>query len=124
MLVNKNIMYMNRKIAPSRHAIFSLDKKYHKKLVATNEKIISSEKASISTRKGAAINIMPKINVIFIKQLPTILPNARSACPFLTEPILVTNSGRLVPIATMVPPITICGIPTLKAMVEAVSTIK
>ena len=80
--------------------------------------MINLEKASMSTRKGAAINVMPKIKVMFMKALPTMLPSARSAWPFLRESRLVTNSGKLVPMATIVAPITTFGIPTLKARMK------
>ena len=79
MLVSKNVEYMKRKTAPSCQPIFSFDKKYDKKTLATNENMIKLVKIAISTLKGAATNVTPKIRVIFMKQLPTMLPNARSA---------------------------------------------
>jgi len=86
--------------------------------------MINFEKTTMSTLKGAATNVTPKIRVIFIKQLPTMLPSARSGCPFFIESRLVTNSGKLVPIATIVAPITTLGTPTLVARIGAASTIK
>ena len=79
MLVSKNVAYMRSKTAPSFQPIFSFDKKYDKKTLATNENMIKLVKIAISTLKGAATNVTPKIRVIFMKQLPTMLPSARSA---------------------------------------------
>ena len=79
MLVPKNRQYMKRKIAPSRQPIFSFDRKYDKKRLEISEKMINLEKTAMSTLKGAATKVTPKIRVIFIKQLPTMLPSARSA---------------------------------------------
>jgi len=96
---------MTSKTIPSRLPILSLDIKYHRTRLVINEKTIRSEKASMSTRKGVAIREIPRINVKFIKQLPMMLLNARSECPFLTESTPVDSSGKLVPKATIVAPI-------------------
>lgn len=62
------------------------------------------------------INATPSISVMFVKQLPIMFPSVRSMCPFFVESILVDSSGRLVPSAIIVAPITISGIPMLLAM--------
>ena len=82
------------------------------------------EKAPISILNGEAANVTPRMHVMFMKQLPTMLPSASSKCPFLTESMLVANSGRLVPNATIVAPMTTLGIFMLSAMNEAESTMK
>lgn len=64
---------------PSRLPILSLEIKYHNNKLVISEKTIKSEKASISTRKGVTIKAIPRINVMFMKQLPMMLPSARSA---------------------------------------------
>ena len=40
------------------------------------------EKAFMFTFNGEETSVTPKMQVTFMKQLPTILPNARSRCPF------------------------------------------
>jgi len=76
------------------------------------------------TLKGASNKVNPKIKVMFMKQLPMMLPTARSKKPFLTESRLVASSGTLVPKAITVAPTITGGTPTLKAKKEAESTIK
>jgi hypothetical protein len=78
----------------------------------------------MSTLRDEASNGIPKMHVVFIKQVPTILPSARSKCPFRTAPTLTTSTGRLVPKATIVEPIIIADIPVLLAMLEAELMIK
>ena len=69
-------------------------------------------------------SVIPRIKVMFMKQLPIMLPNASSKCPFLTAPILVDSSGTLVPKATTVAPMTTGGMPALAARKDADSTMK
>ena len=40
------------------------------------------EKAVMFTFNGEETSVTPKMQVTFMKQLPTILPNARFRCPF------------------------------------------
>lgn len=54
------------------------------------------------TFNGEETSVTPKMQVTFMKQLPTILPNARSRCPFRVAVMLVASSGMLVPKAMMV----------------------
>jgi len=60
------------------------------------------EKAVMFTFNGEETSVTPKMQVTFMKQLPTILPNARSRCPFRVAVMLVASSGMLVPKAMMV----------------------
>ena len=76
------------------------------------------------TFRGDAIKATPRMSVMLMKPLPTMLPSAKSKCPFRVELTLVANSGMLVPKAIIVAPITTGGIPTPTAMVEADSTMK
>lgn len=115
---------MKSKTAPSRQPIFSLDKKYHRKTFVINEMMTRSEKAFTLTLKGRARSVTPKMHVMLMKQLPTMLPSAKSKCPFRTALMLVASSGTLVPKAMTVTPITTFGMPTLTAMKDAVSTMK
>jgi hypothetical protein len=75
------------------------------------------------TLTGDIRKVNPKIKVVFRKQLPMIFPRASSKNPFLTESMLVTSSGTLVPKATIVPPIIMEGTPALNAIKDADSTI-
>ncbi len=64
----------------------------------------------------------PNITSTFMILLPTTLPMVISALPFKAAEILTAASGRDVPIATMVSPMTSWGIPNLSAMLDAPST--
>ena len=55
---------------------------------------------------------------------PTTLPMARSFSPFLDATMEVTSSGRDVPNATTVRPISVSDRPKLAAISEALSTTK
>ena len=79
---------------------------------------------TISILKDEAINGIPKIHVVFMKQVPTIFPSAKSKCPFRTAPMLTTNTGRLVPKATTVEPIIRADMPVVLAMLEVELMIK
>jgi len=74
------------------------------------------EKAVMLTFNGEDINVTPKMQVTFMKQLPTMFPKARPRCPFRVAVMLVASSGTLVPNAMMVAPIITREIPTLLAM--------
>jgi hypothetical protein len=106
---------MKSKIAPSRRPILSFDRKYHKRRFAINAKIATFEKALKSILKGDDIKVTPRMQVMFMKQLPTMLPSAKPKCPFLTESMLVASSGMLVPKAITVAPMTSLGMPILNA---------
>ena len=108
-------MYKKSKTVPSRRPILSFDRKYHKRRFVLNEERATLEKTPMLIVKGDATKVIPRIEVIFMKQLPIILANANSKCPFLTASTLVDNSGALVPKATTVAPMTTGGIPTLEA---------
>ena len=114
-LLTRNTEYRKSRIAPSRQPTRSFDRKYHKRRFAISEKMATFEKALTLMLKVEAIRVTPRMQVIFMKQLPTMLPNAMSKCPFLIAPKLVANSGTLVPKATIVAPMTTFGIPTLAA---------
>jgi hypothetical protein len=122
--VARKTAYRKSKTVPSRRPILSLDRKYHKRRFVINEKIATLEKALITILKGDATNVIPRIKVMFMKQLPITFPNAKSRCPFLTALKLVDSSGTLVPKATTVAPMTTGGMPTLAAKKDEDSTIK
>ena len=124
MLTTRNMAYKTNSTVPSRQLILSLDRKYHKNRLVISENNAKLENAVMLTAKGDTIKATPRINVMLMKQLPTILPNAKSKWPFLAELILVTNSGMLVPKAIIVAPMTTGGTPALAAMKEAESTMK
>jgi hypothetical protein len=98
--------------------------KYHKRSFVINEKSATLEKALMLIASDDATKVIPRIKVMFMKQLPTMLPNASSKCPFLMAAKLVDSSGTLVPKATTVAPITTGGMPTLAARKDADSTMK
>ena len=112
-LVAMNTEYTNSRTAPSLQVNFSLAKKYHRRRLVMREKIANLEKAAICTLSGEATKVTPKMHVMFMKPLPTILPSARSKCPLRVAAMLVANSGTLVPNATIVAPTTTGGTPTL-----------
>jgi hypothetical protein len=74
--------------------IFSLDKKYHKRTLVVNEKTARLEKALMLILKGDAIKVTLKMQVMFMKQLPTIFPRAESKGPFRTASMLVASLER------------------------------
>ena len=65
---------------------------------------------------------MPRTKRILKILLPTMLPTAISALPRSAAFVLVTSSGRLVPNATTVRPITLSLTPMYLAMTVALST--
>ena len=88
------------------------------------ENIIKSEKTFMFTSSGDAIRGIPKINVMFMKQLPAMFPKASAHCSLAIAFMLRVSSGRLVPNATIVAPIKIFGTPIISAIFDAESTIK
>ena len=73
---------------------------------------------------GKITDETPRIKRMLSMLLPTTLPTERSALPVIAALMLTAASGIEVPIATMVRPITICGILNFFAMLEAPSTKK
>ena len=69
-----------------------------------SENMASLEKADMFTFNGEETNVTPKMHVTFMKQLPIMLPRARSRCPFRVAVMLVASSGTLVPNAIIVAP--------------------
>ncbi len=63
----------------------------------------------------------PIINKVLIILLPNTFPMARSVLPSTEANTLITSSGREVPRATIVSPISICGRPNLLPIEEAPS---
>ena len=61
---------------------------------------------------------------MFTKLLPIMFPKAKAECPSKIDLIPKVNSGRLVPTAIIVAPITVCGIPIDSANPTADSTRK
>jgi len=110
-----NNAYKKSKTVPSRRPVLSFERKYHKRRFVINEKRVTLEKALMLIVKDDVINVIPRIRVMLMKQLPIILPNASSRWPFLTAPKLVDSSGTLVPKATTVAPMTTGGMPILVA---------
>jgi len=75
-------MYMKRRITPSFQPSLSIDKKYHRKRLATKENMTRSvKKVMFVTEKGAASSVIPKIKVVLMKPLPTIFPKPKAECP-------------------------------------------
>ena len=74
-----NNAYKKSKTVPSRRPILSFDRKYHKRRFVINENIATLEKALITIElTDDVISVIPRIKVMFMKQLPTMLPNASS----------------------------------------------
>ena len=74
------------------------------------------------TANGTMTDAIPRISRIFIILLPTTFPTVIPSFPFRAEVILTAASGALVPMATIVRPITSCGMPSRKASAEDPST--
>ena len=75
-----------------------------------------------ANKSGVITEAQPKMTKMFIILLPTTLPIVISALPFKEAAMLTAASGALVPMATIVRPITSCGMPNLAAMPAAPST--
>ena len=84
---------------------------------------ISTKSARRPTGTVVTIAVTPNIASVLKMLLPTIFPADISALPFSAENILTTNSGRLVPKATTVRPITTSLTRSRRAKPVAPSTI-
>ena len=71
-------MYMKRKTVPSLRPILSLDRKYHRRRLVISENIAKFAKAAISTFNGEAVKVTLRMQVMSMKQLPTMFPSASS----------------------------------------------
>ena len=65
---------------------------------------------SVVNSRGVSIAPIPKIKSKLSVQEPIIFPTAKSVSFFIIDTIDVTSSGRAVPIATIVRPITLSEI--------------
>jgi hypothetical protein len=116
---------MKSRITPSFQPSLSIDKKYHRKRLATKENMTRSvKKVMFLTEKGAASSVIPKIKVMLMKPLPTIFPKPKAECPPRKAFTVVENSGRLVPKAMIVAPIIDSDTPANSAIVTEDSTMK
>ena len=61
---------------------------------------------------GATIAVHPTMRSVLKILLPTTFPTAKSGVPLMADSKLTKNSGIEVPAATIVNPMTICGIPS------------
>ena len=82
--------------------------KMNKRILLIN-KIPQSIIDSFSTCSGERMAENPRINKMLNRLEPIAFPSARPLSPFLVATMEVTSSGREVPIATMVSPITMGG---------------
>ncbi len=71
-----------------------------------------------------ASRVTPNTRVMLRKQLPMMFARAMWMLLFFVAWMLVASSGRLVPSAIIVDPITIFGMPMFNAIKVAASTIK
>ena len=85
--------------------------------------IIASIYNTISKLYGQMLELIPNMNNRLNKHEPTTLPIAISVSCFLAATIPVTNSGREVPIDTIVRPTSFSLIPRSSAMALALSTV-
>lgn len=111
-MVAKKRAYMERKTTPSCQLILPLERKYQKNKFVIIEKIMRFWKTLISIRMGEPTSAgtkraTPKIRVMFMKLLPMMSPNASAEWPFRNAFKSNVSSGRLVPKAIMVAPITV-----------------
>ena len=100
-------------------------------LVLENTRSIIADATNIIRSKllNAPVGIVPYISIgnpstthILNILLPIILPTSRSYSPFLDDTIVVTNSGREVPKATIVNDITLSLSPNVLAILDALFT--
>ena len=77
---------------------------------------------ALATAMGMMTEARPRIMRILRMLLPTMLPMVMSALPFSAAEMLTAASGALVPMATMVRPMTSWGIWNFRAMPAAPST--
>ena len=112
--ITKRIPASSLLISPSRHII-------NNKADATSAKGISFLTVVSIIVIGATNADTPTMSKALKMLEPTILPTAKSDVPFNAEIKLTQNSGILVPIATIVNPITICGIFIFSATATAPS---
>ena len=92
-----------RPIFPSKHIIIKITD-------ATRANGMSFSTVERKITIGAIAPESPTMSKVLKILEPTTLPTAKSGVPLSAEIRLTQNSGILVPIATMVSPITICGI--------------
>ena len=95
------------RIRPSTNEIALSNPSSNKTIVETTTTGISIYAVDFFTTSGAIAEDNPKMIRIFKMLLPTMLPMVISALPFKQAEILTAASGALVPIATIVKPITI-----------------
>lgn len=114
MNITKSVAASSRLICPSRHMIINT-------IEATNAKGMSLLIVTLVIAMGATIADTPTINRALKMFEPTMFPTAKSGVPLRADTRLTQNSGMLVPIATIVNPITICGIFSFSATATAPS---
>lgn len=95
---------------PSLRAITLLERKYQKNVLMTIEKIIRFRYTFMFSTNGepkrnGTNRLTPRIKVVLKKAAPMMLPNAKLEWPRSIDLTPIVNSGRLVPIATIVAPI-------------------
>ena len=110
------------RIIPSTIPILPLSPVTKRSTVITIIKGISYLIVDFATARGTITEDIPRIISILSMLLPTILPMVISALPFRAAEMLTAASGELVPIATIVRPITSCGMPNFAAIPEEPST--
>ncbi len=93
-----------------------------KRIVTNAVNGISTQTVDFATATGTITEVIPRIINMFKILLPKTFPTVISALPFNAAVILTAVSGALVPIATIVRPITSCGIPNFSAIPAAPST--
>jgi len=94
-LMTRNRKYINNSTTPSRQLILSLDRKYHKNMLAMTENMTKLEKIVISTRNVHMVSVAPRMRVVSTKHVPTMFPKDMSACPFESHGRLPSKQTRL-----------------------------
>ena len=87
-----------------------------------NDELIPNKKLSAGTAKGLNVTAAPDTNNRLNRFAPIIFPIDRLLWPLISDVIAVTNSGRLVPSATIVIEITVSLTPNSLAKAEPLST--
>lgn len=118
-------IYMNTNMLPSRRPIecfFPMRMEMKRMRVATNTSPISML-LLLSNGRGRMVALIPSTQRILNIFDPTTFPMAMSVLRLYAAMAEVASSGRDVPMATTVSPMTVSLIPNEEAMVTALSTI-
>ena len=109
-------------MAPSTREMVPSQPRTRRMAVMAIMKGVSTRMVDFATAMGTMTDAAPRMIRIFRMLEPTMLPMVMSALPFRAALMDTAASGALVPMATMVRPMTSWGMRSLAAMPDAPST--